>query len=42
VTLQVTTPTGREVVLTRVFDAARRLVFDALHIFTCSSQVVCA
>jgi uncharacterized protein YndB with AHSA1/START domain len=28
-TLQVTTPTGREIVLTRVFDAPRRLVFDA-------------
>ena len=28
-TLQVTTPTEREVVLTRVFDAPRRLVFDA-------------
>jgi uncharacterized protein YndB with AHSA1/START domain len=28
-TLKVTTPTDREIVLTRVFDAARRLVFDA-------------
>jgi uncharacterized protein YndB with AHSA1/START domain len=28
-TLQVTTPTDREIVLTRVFDAPRRLVFDA-------------
>jgi uncharacterized protein YndB with AHSA1/START domain len=28
-TLQVTTPTEREIVLTRVFDAPRRLVFDA-------------
>jgi uncharacterized protein YndB with AHSA1/START domain len=28
-TLRVTTPTDREVVLTRVFDAPRRLVFDA-------------
>ena len=28
-TLKVTTPTGREIVLTRVFDAPRRLVFDA-------------
>ena len=28
-TLAVTTPTDREVVLTRVFDAPRRLVFDA-------------
>jgi uncharacterized protein YndB with AHSA1/START domain len=28
--LQVTTPSGREIVLTRVFDAPRRLVFDAL------------
>jgi uncharacterized protein YndB with AHSA1/START domain len=28
--LQVTTPTDREVVLTRVFDAPRRLVFDAM------------
>jgi uncharacterized protein YndB with AHSA1/START domain len=28
-TLQVTTPSDREVVLTRVFDAPRRLVFDA-------------
>ena len=27
--LKVTTPTDREVVLTRVFDAPRRLVFDA-------------
>jgi uncharacterized protein YndB with AHSA1/START domain len=27
--LQVTTPTEREIVLTRVFDAPRRLVFDA-------------
>lgn len=29
-TLQVTTPTEREIVLTRSFDAPRRLVFDAL------------
>src|SRR5256885_11141601 len=29
-TLKVTTPTEREVVLTRVFDAPRRLVFDAM------------
>ena len=29
-TLQVTTPTEREIVLTRAFDAPRRLVFDAL------------
>ena len=28
-TLQVTTPTSREIVLTRVFDAPRHLVFDA-------------
>jgi uncharacterized protein YndB with AHSA1/START domain len=28
-TLQVATPTDREIVLTRVFDAPRRLVFDA-------------
>jgi uncharacterized protein YndB with AHSA1/START domain len=28
-TLTVTTPTDREIVLTRVFDASRRLVFDA-------------
>ena len=28
-TLQVTTPTGREIVLTRVFDAPRSLVFEA-------------
>jgi uncharacterized protein YndB with AHSA1/START domain len=28
-TLEVTTPTDREIVLTRVFDAPRRLVFDA-------------
>ncbi|MGI8961394.1 MAG: SRPBCC family protein [Bryobacteraceae bacterium] len=28
-TLEVTTPTGREIVLTRVFDAPRRLVWDA-------------
>jgi len=30
-TLQATTPTEREVVRTRVFDAPRRLVFDALN-----------
>jgi uncharacterized protein YndB with AHSA1/START domain len=29
-TLQVTTPTGREIVMTRVFDAPRHLVFEAL------------
>jgi uncharacterized protein YndB with AHSA1/START domain len=29
-TLKVTTPTDREIVLTRVFDPPRRLVFDAL------------
>jgi uncharacterized protein YndB with AHSA1/START domain len=29
-TLKITTPTDREIVITRVFDAARRLVFDAL------------
>jgi uncharacterized protein YndB with AHSA1/START domain len=29
-TLNVTTPTEREIVLTRVFDASRALVFDAL------------
>ena len=28
-TMTVTTPTDREIVMTRVFDAARRLVFDA-------------
>src|SRR5438034_3363526 len=28
-TLKVTTPTDREIVLTRVFDAPRRLVFEA-------------
>ncbi|MEO7142193.1 MAG: SRPBCC family protein [Bryobacteraceae bacterium] len=28
-TLKVTTPTSREIVMTRVFDAPRRLVFDA-------------
>jgi uncharacterized protein YndB with AHSA1/START domain len=28
-TLQVTTPSDREIVLTRVFDAPRRMVFDA-------------
>src|SRR3982074_3686276 len=28
-TLKVTTPTNREIVLTRVFDAPRHLVFDA-------------
>ena len=28
-TLEVTTPTDREIVMTRVFDAPRRLVFDA-------------
>ena len=29
-TLTVTTPTDREIVMTRVFDAPRRLVFEAL------------
>ena len=29
-TLQVATPSDREIVLTRVFDAPRRMVFDAL------------
>ena len=29
-TLQVTTPTDREIAMTRVFDAPRRLVFEAL------------
>jgi uncharacterized protein YndB with AHSA1/START domain len=29
-TLTVTTPTDRQLVLTRVFDAPRRMVFDAL------------
>jgi len=29
-TLKVSTPTDREIVMTRVFDAPRRLVFDAL------------
>lgn len=29
-TLQVTTPTDKEIAMTRVFDAPRRLVFDAL------------
>jgi uncharacterized protein YndB with AHSA1/START domain len=29
-TLAITTPTDREVVITRVFDAPRRMVFDAL------------
>jgi len=29
-TLKVTAPTGREIAMTRVFDAPRRLVFDAL------------
>ena len=28
-TLQVATPTDREIVMTRIFDAPRRLVFDA-------------
>ena len=28
-TLTVTTPSDREIVITRVFDAPRRLVFDA-------------
>ena len=28
-TLKVTTPTDREIVLTRVFDAPRRMLFDA-------------
>ena len=30
-TLQVSTPTDREIVLTRVFDAPRQLVFDAFR-----------
>jgi uncharacterized protein YndB with AHSA1/START domain len=29
-TLKITTPTDREIVMTRAFDAPRRLVFDAL------------
>ena len=29
-TLKITTPTDREIVLTRVFDAPRQLVFDAM------------
>ena len=29
-TLQITTPSDREVVLTRVFNAPRHLVFDAM------------
>src|ERR1700686_1008654 len=29
-TLKVTTPTDREIVMMRVFDAPRRLVFDAM------------
>ena len=29
-TLKVTTPTDREIVLTRVFDAPRHLVFEAM------------
>jgi uncharacterized protein YndB with AHSA1/START domain len=29
-TLKVTTPTDREIAMTRVFDAPRRLIFDAL------------
>jgi len=29
-TLKLTTPTGREIAMTRVFDAPRRLVFEAL------------
>jgi len=29
-TLKLTTPTEREIVMTRIFDAPRRLVFDAL------------
>ena len=29
-TLKVTTPSEREVVMTRVFDAPRHLVFDAM------------
>jgi uncharacterized protein YndB with AHSA1/START domain len=28
-TLKVTTPTDREIAMTRIFDAPRRLVFDA-------------
>ena len=28
-TLQITTPTEREIVMSRVFDAPRNLVFDA-------------
>lgn len=30
-TLKVSTPTDREIILTRVFDAPRRLVFDAFN-----------
>jgi uncharacterized protein YndB with AHSA1/START domain len=30
-TLKVTTPTDREIVMTRVFDAPRQLVFDAMN-----------
>src|SRR6267143_1460851 len=30
VKLQITTPTDREIAMTRVFDAPRRLVYDAL------------
>lgn len=29
-TVQVTTPTEREIVMTHLFDAPRRLIFDAL------------
>jgi uncharacterized protein YndB with AHSA1/START domain len=29
-TLKVTTPTEREIVLTRVFDGPRRMVYDAM------------
>jgi hypothetical protein len=36
-TLRVTTPSPREIVLTRVFDAPRTMVYDASLSRTCSS-----
>ncbi len=37
-TLKVTTPAEREIVLTRVFDAPRTLVFDAWAKKDCASH----
>ncbi len=36
-TLQVTTPSDREIAMTRVFDAPRTLVFDAWTRPSCSN-----